>query len=275
MDCTEIRELITAFVDGELTPEEEALVGDHIRKCPRCQDVYGSEKRIKDYLLSMRKEVTTPSYLRQRVVESLGRKEDFNLPLWVKLKLKIRPSLIQTAALLVFFLLIVFSIAYYLGVRGEGEETIATETLKTHRRLMKGDLKVDFTTSNAEELKGFFEKTGSIPFNFTVQDMGAFGFRLRGGFIENVLGKRTAVVVYENKGHVISCYMLKASERDFPRSVFLKTTDRNRGMDFHLVRYEDYNLVIWKDKDIICVMISELDGNYLLSMAISKARLSS
>ena len=268
MDCTEIRELITALVDGELTPEEEALVEGHTRQCPRCQDIYESERRIKGYLLSIREDVTTPSYLRQRVVESLGRKEGFNFPLLIKS----RPSLIQTAALVALLVLIAFSTAYYLGVRGE--ETIAAETLKTHKRLMKGDLKIDFVTSNTDELKNFFDKTGSIPFNFTVQDMGAFGFRLRGGFIENVLGKRTAVVIYENKGHVISCYMLKGSEKDFPRSVFLKTTDRNRGMDFHLVRYEGYNLVMWKDKDMICIMVSELDGNYLLSLAISKAKLS-
>jgi len=37
MDCRDIRESISAFVDGEASPGEEAAVRDHLASCERCR----------------------------------------------------------------------------------------------------------------------------------------------------------------------------------------------------------------------------------------------
>lgn len=37
MACRDIRETISAFVDGEASPEEEARVRDHLASCDRCR----------------------------------------------------------------------------------------------------------------------------------------------------------------------------------------------------------------------------------------------
>jgi hypothetical protein len=37
MECSEIREIISAYVDGEASPEEARQVGEHLKRCARCR----------------------------------------------------------------------------------------------------------------------------------------------------------------------------------------------------------------------------------------------
>ena len=45
MGCRKIREIISAYVDGEARPEEARLVEDHLGGCPHCRQ---AEKRMRD-----------------------------------------------------------------------------------------------------------------------------------------------------------------------------------------------------------------------------------
>jgi len=37
MNCKEIREFLTAYLDGEVTPEEKAYIESHVPGCPDCR----------------------------------------------------------------------------------------------------------------------------------------------------------------------------------------------------------------------------------------------
>lgn len=73
MDCREIREIISAYVDGEARPEEARLVEEHIGKCPACR---AAEKRMRALGIGVVKtEGTVPSDFRENLFARME-KED-------------------------------------------------------------------------------------------------------------------------------------------------------------------------------------------------------
>ena len=50
LNCDEIRELISAYVDHELSPEKDRAVLLHLKECPACHNLVLQEVRVKQEL---------------------------------------------------------------------------------------------------------------------------------------------------------------------------------------------------------------------------------
>jgi anti-sigma factor RsiW len=59
-------ELVTGYVDGELSPEEQARVGDHLRGCAACQQQADSERALRARIRAL-PEIVAPAGLEQRL----------------------------------------------------------------------------------------------------------------------------------------------------------------------------------------------------------------
>lgn len=58
MACRDIRELISAFVDGETSAEETALVTEHLSSCARCRDLERGMRAMGEGVRQVRREPT-------------------------------------------------------------------------------------------------------------------------------------------------------------------------------------------------------------------------
>lgn len=71
MNCNYICELLTAYLDGEVTPQETADIKSHLAGCPRCHDeleeLSGVRENLRSVLKSMADEVDTPAGSWERV----------------------------------------------------------------------------------------------------------------------------------------------------------------------------------------------------------------
>lgn len=73
MDCGEIREIISAYVDGETTPEEARRVEEHFGRCPECR---AAERRMRALGVAVaRTEGTVPLEFRENLFARME-KED-------------------------------------------------------------------------------------------------------------------------------------------------------------------------------------------------------
>lgn len=75
MTCEETFRRLDDFVDRELTPEEMALVRDHLESCAACAGEYRFEAEVLDAVRSKLRRIAVPSDLVQRISESI-RKAD-------------------------------------------------------------------------------------------------------------------------------------------------------------------------------------------------------
>ena len=69
MTCEEALELLSGHLDGETTPEEEALLQAHLGGCPSCREVLGAYEEMQQGLTAL--EAEPPAELHQRIMEAV------------------------------------------------------------------------------------------------------------------------------------------------------------------------------------------------------------
>jgi len=78
MNCKEICELLTAYLDGEVTPEEKGYVEAHLPGCPQCraelETLSATQSSLRGVLKSMADEVSPPTQAWDRVRARLDTK---------------------------------------------------------------------------------------------------------------------------------------------------------------------------------------------------------
>ena len=73
MTHEELEELVSAYVDSEVTPEEEKAIREHMEACTSCRSLYEEEKTIKERLHLLRETIPIPPDLDEKLIRSLGR----------------------------------------------------------------------------------------------------------------------------------------------------------------------------------------------------------
>ena len=72
----EFEELVSAYVDSQVTPEEEKAILEHMGMCARCRKLYEQEKVIKEKLHSFRETIHVPPDLDKKLIRSLEKTEE-------------------------------------------------------------------------------------------------------------------------------------------------------------------------------------------------------
>ncbi len=72
IDCQEAARHLHELIDGELTPEVDAAVQNHLRMCAKCMNVYEFEEAFCRFVKLKASGHTAPGDLKQRILESLG-----------------------------------------------------------------------------------------------------------------------------------------------------------------------------------------------------------
>jgi len=117
MNCKEIYELLTAYLDGEVTPEEKANIDAHLAGCPQCRDEMEglSETRdnLRSALASMAEEAAPSPQAWEKIRNRLETKES-RKGFWLNFTL----GRVATAATVVAVLVIAVVIWQYGGFFG-------------------------------------------------------------------------------------------------------------------------------------------------------------
>lgn len=90
MRCEHIEELLSAFLEGDLSPEKKARVGDHLAGCPDCTSLLVDLRRTQQ-ALSHFPEVEVSPGLQARLAAIPSRKKKFSLTIDFVLKPSLQP----------------------------------------------------------------------------------------------------------------------------------------------------------------------------------------
>ena len=72
IDCQEAAKHLHELIDGELTPEVDAAVQNHLKTCAKCMDVFEFEEAFCRFVKLKARGPASPGDLKQRILESLG-----------------------------------------------------------------------------------------------------------------------------------------------------------------------------------------------------------
>jgi anti-sigma factor RsiW len=209
-DCTEMRLLIQADVDGELTPSDAAAVGAHLGHCSTCATL-----QAELVSLSRRMRLEVPYYLAPNELQSAlrarlatmaapaeqgpsGANDDsvfwrYRLP---------RPRLGQVVSFGGGFALAACLALVFLLPSATG---LPDAVVSDHIRALQPGHLMDVVSTDQHTVKPWFD--GRLDFAPPVKDLKAEGFPLAGGRLDYLAGKSVAALIYQRRQHVIDLYV--------------------------------------------------------------------
>jgi anti-sigma factor (TIGR02949 family) len=200
MKCEVARPRLEAYLDGELDRASSDELETHLATCAACRAELASLEQLRDSLRSLPGH-RAPAELRARLTAAT------ELP---ALPSRIAPkgATWRMAAALLLGIAIGVSAMVWSGLGREGVDRdglLARDLLTSHLRALAANTAIDIVSEDRHTVKPWFAgKIGESP---PVIDPRAEDFPLLGGRIDYVGGRRTAVIVYGHRKHVIDVFM--------------------------------------------------------------------
>jgi len=129
-------------------------------------------------------------------------------------------------------------------------------------------LGLELKTSDPRALERFFSG-GRVAFPTRVFDFGMMGYRLAGGQVHRLAGRRSALFAYQSaSGRLVICQMFEGQLSELPPRADEREHD---GIRFRIYRVAGLTLVFWQEGSVVCVLATDGDPNEAIQLAYAKA----
>jgi anti-sigma factor RsiW len=200
MSCTANREILSAYVDGELPAPQALGLSEHLTSCTDCASEYESILKTVQTLRESLVRYRAPDVLRARVRAALREER--------------RPqvSLVPTAtrlpwrAIAAALMIAVSSSALTMIAtqRRSSAAALTEEVLTNHIRSLMPEHLTDVRSNDQHNVKPWFN--GRLDYSPAVPRLEERGFPLLGGRLDYVHKRPVAVVIYGRRQHIINVY---------------------------------------------------------------------
>ena len=248
MQCDRARELIGAYIDGELSGAERQAVAKHVKTCAACASLATDFQQLRDDLIAAGRE-TLPESLMDRVQAALVVENGEPVPLEAKSATR-RAWFFHASKLAAALALacVLSSLATWSVIsRQETASRLDSEIVTAHIRSLLQEQPYQVASSEQHTVKPWF--TGRVDFAPEVKDLSAAGFVLEGGRLDYVDGKRVGVIVYKRRLHVIN--------------VFAWATPETTSGPLQVHSAKGFNLAHWTKSGVTYWAVSDLDAGEL------------
>jgi len=211
MQCERVRELLSPYLDGELSAEERRAVAAHLGECHSCSAQLSDFRRVGQTLAEAGPE-PVPKALTARVRSNLARvahAEPTPISALIQKPLagasSVRRGVLRQAAVIAAAC-VLSAVATWLATSNLAQQhRLEQDVLAAHVRSLLQDSPIQVASSDAHTVKPWF--AGRIDFSPEVKDLASEGFPLVGGRLDYVGGRRVGAVVYKRRLHVVNVFM--------------------------------------------------------------------
>jgi anti-sigma factor RsiW len=67
MECNDVQEKLSAYVEGIISPEERTLIDEHLTSCLKCNESFADLKKTVEYIHNL-EDIEPPTWLTQKVM---------------------------------------------------------------------------------------------------------------------------------------------------------------------------------------------------------------
>jgi len=257
VNCEEIKNLMDAYLDGELDPMTSQKVEQHLPDCPKCEQAYEVETAMAHAISQAAPYYKAPLELRERIQVSLreaigapaSRSAAAEDPLPVR-----RLEAVQRG---VFFdmpwnwlalaaaiaLAAIVASSFLSKVRQPGaDQFLATQLIASHIRSLMANHLTDVASSDQHTVKPWLDL--KLDFAAPVVDLSGDGFPLIGGRLDYLDNHSVAALVYQRRKHFINLFIWPTTPADSKEQ---KMVERE---GYHLVHWADGDFTYWAISDV-------------------------
>ena len=257
MNCEEIKNLMDAYLDGELDPMTSRRIEEHLRECHKCEQAYEVETAMAHAISQAAPYYKAPLELRERIQVSLreaigvptnrGAIEDDSLP--VRRPEAVRRGVffdmpwnwLALAAAIVLAAIVASSFLPRLRQPG-ADQFLATQLIASHVRSLMADHLTDVASSDQHTVKPWLDV--KLDFAAPVVDLSGDGFPLIGGRLDYLDNHSVAALVYQRRKHFINLFIWPTTPADSKEQ---KMVERE---GYHLVHWADGDFTYWAVSDV-------------------------
>ncbi len=247
IDCTELARSIDTFLDGEFDERERSEFEAHLAKCESCRALADARSRSRAAVRAKLHEAMDPTApagrappeLRARIQDALARRRR---PLWRR---ALSPVPIATLAACAAGAMLV------LATHGGGSALVEEAVQKHHRGL---PLEVTAASIGEGSIPGWF--ADKLDFNPSVPRFRANGVHVVGARLSHLREWPAAYLRYELPRGQAGLFIVDDPDRRFDavgREVKLGP------VVVRLVNARGYNVAVWRDREIVYSLVSDLD----------------
>jgi len=255
--CAEMRLMVQADVDGELTPAEAARVSAHLDSCTDCSAVQAQLLALSDsirrqalyhrapdaLLVAIRFGIdnAAPQPAQGAAVPDMGQPAAARW--WKRLP---RPAWGGSAPFGAGFALAACLALIVMLPRGDG---LPNDVVAGHIRALQPGHLMDVASTDQHTVKPWFD--GRLDFAPPVRDFKAEGFPLTGGRLDYLAGRTVAALVYQRRQHVIDLFVWPDG-RHFDRS---PVNGDHSG--YNVLRWSRDGMAFWAVSDLNAPELAE------------------
>jgi mycothiol system anti-sigma-R factor len=257
VNCQEIKNLMDAYLDGELDPVTSQKAEEHLRDCPKCEQAYEVETAMAHAIGHAAPYYKAPPELRERIQVSL--REAIGAPARraataadsfpVRRPEAVRRGVffdmpwnwLALAAAIAVAAIVASSFLPKLRQPG-AEQFLATQLIASHVRSLMADHLTDVASSDQHTVKPWLDV--KLDFAAPVMDLSGDGFPLIGGRLDYLDNHSVAALVYQRRKHFINLFIWPTTPADSKEQ---KTVERE---GYHLVHWADGDFTYWAVSDV-------------------------
>jgi anti-sigma factor RsiW len=276
MECNEVRPLIDAYVDRELSSSEARLVQAHLECCAVCRreseavlalgralrqaDYHRAPDRLRASILAALPPMAEPVPRLRRGMRFAWWKEGWRLPrfTWWNDGWRLprfagsaaaasgsaaRIGAMAAVGLALCATAAIVAVTLTLH-RPAASEAFVDELVASHVRAQLSGRDIDVVSSDQHTVKPWFN--GRLDYAPPVEDLASSGFALVGGRLDYLEHRRVAVLVYRYRKHVVDVYVLPNTDADAAAQTGAAVLLRD---GYALARWRDRDMVWWAVTD--------------------------
>ncbi len=229
-----IRELLHAYVDGELDLANTRETERHFQSCADCRGTERAIRELRSALTSDTPAYRAPAHLRRNVRAALRREAKST-------RQTLSPWLVFATG--AAFAAVLVGAVLFQTMPGVRDNTIVDQVVASHVRSLLAAHLVDVVSSDQHTVKPWFD--GNIDFAPEVRDLSANGFPLVGGRLDYLDGKTVVALVYQRNKH--------------PINLFITPAPTSRSTSPKVMTRRGYNVFSWTNNGMKYWAVSDLN----------------
>ena len=201
MECRDILDRLSPFLDDELDPVASREISRHLESCPDCAAALDRQRKLGESLRRDLEYHRAPDRLRARV---LGDVRASARIVGLRSRPASRPWRWLSAAAAVIAVVGGTWVVATLP-RGPAGDPSAREAVSAHIRSLMANHLTDVASTDQHTVKPWF--AGKLDFSPPVTDFAAAGYPLVGGRLDYLEGHPVAALVYGRHKHVVNVFV--------------------------------------------------------------------
>jgi len=242
MDCTQIQNLVSPYIDSQLAAEKAAELERHLETCEACRTLVNAERRISAAIRHQGERFRAPAHLKARILSEIDRKSRRSA--WNDLRMLgagWNPVALAASLLLTVLASSAVTSTYLANSSASrGHEALMQEVVAGQIRSLMAEHLTDVASSDQHTVKPWFN--GKLDFSPPVSDLTAEGFPLVGGRLDYLDRRQVAVLVYRHRQHVINLFIWPEDGEEQP------TFAAQQG--YNVVYYKHAGMEFWAVSDL-------------------------